>query len=62
MIRIVVSNMITNKTVCKIKYLTVLLRQFIEAVPVTFVAIVFVNFVDTISITVKISSHLITEV
>ena len=62
MIKIFIINMITNKTVCKIKYFTVLLRQFIEAVPVTFVAIVFVNFVDTISITVKISSHLITEV
>ena len=38
------------------------LRQFIEAVVVTFVFILFVIFVDTISITVIFSSHLITEV
>ena len=34
----------------------------IEAVLVTFVAIVFATFVDTISITYIISSHAITEV
>ena len=39
-----------------------LLRQFIEAVLVTFVAILFAIFVDTISITVIFSSHSITEV
>ena len=41
--------MIVNKTECKIEQsLTFLLWQFIEAVIVTFVAVVFVIFVDTI--------------
>ena len=63
--------MITNKTVCKIQQsLTFLQQQFIDAVVVTFVAMVlifvvtiaFVFYVDTISITITISSHLVTEV
>ena len=39
-----------------------LLWQFIEAVLVTFVAIVFVIFVAIVSITIRISSHSVTEV
>ena len=51
--------MITNKTICKIKqYLTILSSEFID----TFVFIVFVIFVDKLSITDVISSHVITEV
>ena len=51
--------MIANKTVCKIKQpLIFLLLQYID----TFVAIVSVFFVDTISVTDIISSHSITEV
>ena len=51
--------MITNKTVYKIKqYLTILSSEFID----TFVVIVFVIFVDKLSITDVISSHVITEV
>ena len=53
--------MIANKTVCKIS-LTFLLCQFIEAVLVTFVAIVFVFFVDKLSMTIIISSHSVTAV
>ena len=51
--------MITNKTVYEIKqYLTILSSEFID----TFVVIVFVIFVDKLSITDVISSHVITEV
>ena len=51
--------MITNKTVYEIKqYLTILSLEFID----TFVVIVFVIFVDKLSITDVISSHVITEV
>ena len=46
----------------KQKSLTFLLWLFIEAVLVTFFAIAFVFFVDTISMTVIILSHSITEV
>ena len=53
--------MIINKTVCKIWQpmlnITFLSLEFID----TFIAIVFVIFVDTISITDIISSHAITE-
>ena len=49
--------MIANKTAYKIQQsLNFLLREFIEAVLITFVAIVFVLFVDTISITNTILS------
>ena len=63
---IIKSNMITNETVCKIQqsvlYLNFLLWQFTEEVFASFVAIVFVIFVDTISIADIISSHVITKV
>ena len=55
----------TNKTVCRILFISNLLLftwQFIEAVFVTFVIIVFVFFVDKLSIKIKITSHLSTEV
>ena len=42
--------------------LLVLLWEFIEAVLVTFVAIVFFFFVDTISTTNTVSSHSVAEV
>ena len=55
--------MINKKTPCKIlQSLTFLLWQFIETVLVTFLAIIFVVFVDIVSITVIISSYSITEV
>ena len=54
--------MITNKTVCKISQsLTFLPCQYFEAVHVTFVAIVFVFFVDKLSITITISSHSVSQ-
>ena len=60
------SNMITNKTICRIYqsilYLLFLSSKIIEAVLVTFVDIVFATFVDTIFITCLISSHGLTEV
>ena len=47
---------------CKIKQsITFLLWEFIEAVLVTFVAIVFVFFVYTVSIAITVSSHSVTE-
>ena len=55
--------MIGNKTEYQIQQsLTSLLWQFVEEVCLTFVAIVFAIFVDTISKTDIISSHVITEV
>ena len=47
--------MIINKTVFKI-------CEFIKAVLVTFLVIVFTFFVDKSRITITISSHLVTEV
>ena len=50
--------MSTNKTGCKIwQFLTFLLRQFIEVVLLIFAARVFVFSVDTVSITIIISSR-----
>ena len=55
--------MINKKTPCKIlQSVTFLLWKFIETVLVTFLAIIFVVFVDIVSITVTISSYTITEV
>ena len=55
--------MINKKTPCKIlQSVTFLLCKFIETVLVTFLAIIFVVFVDIVSITVIISSYTITEV
>ena len=53
--------MVANKIVCNVS-LNFILSQFIEAVLVTIVAIVFVFFVDALSITITISSHSVTEV
>ena len=51
------SNMIANKTACKMQqFFTSLLWQSIEAVFVTSVAIVFVFFVDKLSVTITILS------
>ena len=47
--------MINNK-------LTFLLKQFIVAELLTFIATIFVFFVETISITIMISSHSVTKV
>ena len=53
--------MIAGKIVCKTKQsLAFILLQFIEAVLVTFVPIVFL--VDTLFITIIISSHLAIDV
>ena len=55
--------MIDNKTVWKINQsLAFLLWKFIEAVLVTFVAVVFGFFVDILSIAIIISAHSVTEV
>ena len=62
MIIIINSNIITNKIVCQIEQsVAFLLWQFIEAVLITSFAIVFVFFVDVISITITILSYLVTE-
>ena len=58
LIIIINSNMSTNKTGCKIwQFLTFLLRQFIEVVLLIFAARVFAFSVDTVSITIIISSR-----
>ena len=62
---IINSNTITNKTVCKIFYFSLLLFYYdslLKQYSFTFVAIVLVFSVNTISITIAISSHLVTEV
>ena len=60
-------SVITTFFITKVRQLTELTDplsayEFIEAVVITFVAIVFEIFVDTISIAVFISSHSITKV
>ena len=63
---IINSNTITNKTVCKIFYFSLLLLYYdslLKQYLFTFGAIVLVFSVNTISIiTITISSHLVTEV
>ena len=57
--------MTTNKTMCKIRqsilYLTFLSSEFVDALFASFIGIVQLPFVDTLSATSVISSHVITE-
>ena len=55
------SDIMTNKSVCKIKqsilYLTFLYSEFVDIVLITFVVTVFVIFVNALFVALKISSQ-----